>query len=180
MFPEGRMLDFLIVGVIALIVVGPKDLPILMRKVGQFVAKMRGMAAEFRASFDELARQSELEELRKEVEAMRINQQSVVAQFNPLADPHVRGVMDDISHDLNAPTASAPVMTALPPAEPVAAEPIAPKPARARAPKTSAEEGATVKTPIAATPAKKAKPAGAGPKPAKSKAKSADAASNAS
>lgn len=71
MFPEGRILDFLIVGVIALIVVGPKDLPILMRKVGRFVAHMRGMAAEFRASFDELARQSELDELRREVEALR-------------------------------------------------------------------------------------------------------------
>ncbi|MDB5482296.1 MAG: tatB, partial [Caulobacteraceae bacterium] len=48
MFPEGRIFDFLIVGVVALIVVGPKDLPILMRKVGRFVAHMRGMAAEFR------------------------------------------------------------------------------------------------------------------------------------
>jgi sec-independent protein translocase protein TatB len=71
MFPEGRILDFLIVGVVALIVVGPKDLPVLMRRVGQFVARMRGMAAEFRASFDEIARQSELDELRREVEAMR-------------------------------------------------------------------------------------------------------------
>jgi sec-independent protein translocase protein TatB len=74
MFPEGRILDFLLVGVIALIVVGPKDLPVLMRRVGEFVGKMRAMAAEFRASFDEMARQSELEELRKEVEAMRVGQ----------------------------------------------------------------------------------------------------------
>lgn len=74
MFPEGRIVDFLLVGVIALIVVGPKDLPVLMRRVGEFVGKMRAMAAEFRASFDEMARQSELEELRKEVEAMRVGQ----------------------------------------------------------------------------------------------------------
>jgi sec-independent protein translocase protein TatB len=71
MFPEGRLFDFLIVGAVALIVVGPKDLPVLMRKVGRFTARVRGMAAEFRASFDELARQSELDELRKEVQAMR-------------------------------------------------------------------------------------------------------------
>lgn len=57
--------------VVALIVVGPKDLPRMLRKAGQFMARMRGMANEFRASFDEMARQSELEELRKEVEAMR-------------------------------------------------------------------------------------------------------------
>jgi sec-independent protein translocase protein TatB len=71
MFPEGRALEFLIAAVVALIVVGPKDLPILLRKFGQFMAKLRGMAAEFRASFDEMARQSELDELRKEVEALR-------------------------------------------------------------------------------------------------------------
>jgi sec-independent protein translocase protein TatB len=156
MLPEGRMLDFLIVGVIALIVVGPKDLPMLMRKVGQFVAKMRGMAAEFRASFDELARQSELEELRKEVEAMRINQQSVVAQFNPLSDPHTRSVMDDINHDLNASTA--PAMTALPAAKAEMAESAAPKPARARSPKSPAANGAPTKATTAAAPAKKPKP----------------------
>ena len=46
----------------------------LMRKVGQFVAKARGMANEFRASFDEMARQSELDDLRKEVEALRTGQ----------------------------------------------------------------------------------------------------------
>src|SRR5580698_10325233 len=71
MFPEGRLLDFVIVGAVALIVVGPKDLPGLMRKVGQFMARVRGMAAEFRASFEELARQSELDELRREVQALR-------------------------------------------------------------------------------------------------------------
>jgi sec-independent protein translocase protein TatB len=87
MFPEGRFLDFAIVGVIALIVVGPKDLPILMRKVGRFVGKMRGMAAEFRASFDELARQSELDELRREVEAMRRVQRDAFAPINPLVEP---------------------------------------------------------------------------------------------
>ena len=74
MFPEGRALEFLIAAVVALIVVGPKDLPVLLRKFGQFMAKVRAMAAEFRASFDEMARQSELDELRKEVEAMRSGQ----------------------------------------------------------------------------------------------------------
>ena len=71
MLPQVGVPEMLVIGIIALIVVGPKDLPILMRKVGRFVAHMRGMAAEFRASFDELARQSELDELRKEVETMR-------------------------------------------------------------------------------------------------------------
>lgn len=71
MLPEVGVPELLVIAAIALIVVGPKDLPILMRKVGRFVAHLRGMAAEVRASFDELARQSELDELRREVEAMR-------------------------------------------------------------------------------------------------------------
>ena len=74
MFPEGRAVELLIAAIVALIVVGPKDLPILLRRLGQFMAKLRGMAAEFRASFDEMARQSELDELRKEVEALRRGQ----------------------------------------------------------------------------------------------------------
>ncbi len=71
MLPEIGGLELLVIAAVALIVVGPKDLPIMLRKLGQFTAKIRGMANEFRASFDEMARQSELDELRKEVEAMR-------------------------------------------------------------------------------------------------------------
>ncbi|HWA30783.1 MAG TPA: Sec-independent protein translocase protein TatB [Rhizomicrobium sp.] len=57
--------------VVALVVVGPKDMPRLLRMVGQWVAKARGMANEFRKSFDEMARQSELDELRQEIENLR-------------------------------------------------------------------------------------------------------------
>ena len=71
MLPDLSPAHILIVVVVALIVVGPKDLPMLLRKIGQFMGKMRTMAGEFRASFDEMARQSELDDLRKEVEAMR-------------------------------------------------------------------------------------------------------------
>jgi sec-independent protein translocase protein TatB len=99
MFPEGRIFDFLIVGVVALIVVGPKDLPMLMRKVGRFVAHMRGMAAEFRASFDEMARQSELDELRKEVEALRTGQ-PLKAAAGLEGEGGVQAVFDDIHASL--------------------------------------------------------------------------------
>ncbi len=61
----------LIVLIVALVVVGPKDLPKLMRIVGRWVAKARAMADQFRKSFDEMARQSELDELRQEIEALR-------------------------------------------------------------------------------------------------------------
>lgn len=74
MLPEVGATELLLIAIVALIVVGPKDLPLMLRKLGQFTAKLRGMANDFRASFDEMARQSELDELRREVEAMRRGQ----------------------------------------------------------------------------------------------------------
>lgn len=71
MLPDIGAGELLLIGIVALVVVGPKDLPVLMRRLGQFTARLRGMAAEFRASFDEMGRQSELDELRREVEALR-------------------------------------------------------------------------------------------------------------
>src|SRR5512143_156608 len=97
MFPEGRFLEFLIVGIVALVVVGPKDLPILLRRFGQFMARLRGMAAEFRASFDEMARQSELDELRKEVEALRKGQIVDAARAGPA---EVSQALDEIHQGL--------------------------------------------------------------------------------
>jgi sec-independent protein translocase protein TatB len=135
MFPENRLLELMIIGAVALIVVGPKDLPILMRRVGQFVGRMRGMANEFRASFEDLARQSELEELRKEVEAMRADHRSLT---QPMAAdysaPSYTAHDEPLSADAPAPQ---PVMTALSP-EPVKAElepAVAPKPKAARKPR---------------------------------------------
>jgi len=58
---------------VALVVVGPKELPRLMQMMGRWAGKARGMANEFKRSFDEMARQSELDELRKEVEALKNN-----------------------------------------------------------------------------------------------------------
>jgi sec-independent protein translocase protein TatB len=156
MFPEGRILDFLIVGVIALIVVGPKDLPVLMRKVGQFIAHMRGLAAEFRASFDEMARQSELDELRREVEALRSGQPLAAATgLGP--DSGVGAVFDDIHASLREgsvqlhPMMSHQHPTSLePPPEPGAHETLDGLPAAAAAP--SADPGAGDQSVPAAAP----------------------------
>jgi sec-independent protein translocase protein TatB len=71
MFDSIGFPELLLIGIVALLVVGPKDLPLLMRKAGQWVKKLRGMADDFRHSFDDLARQAELDELRKEVEALK-------------------------------------------------------------------------------------------------------------
>lgn len=100
--------EILVIGLVALLVVGPKDLPMLMRKVGQFVAKARGMANEFRTSFDEMARQSELDDLRKEVEALRTGQ-----GMHPLgadAEAAFKDIRKDLETPLIAPALAAPAV----------------------------------------------------------------------
>jgi sec-independent protein translocase protein TatB len=63
--------EILVIVVVAVVVVGPKDLPKLMRTAGQWTARARAMADQFRRSFDDMARQSELDELRREVQKLK-------------------------------------------------------------------------------------------------------------
>ncbi|HYC68040.1 Sec-independent protein translocase protein TatB [Brevundimonas sp.] len=157
-------LEILVIGLVALLVVGPKDLPVLMRKVGKAMARARAMANEFRSSFDEMARQSELDELRKEVEALRTGRGMV--PLGAEADAAFRDIRDDLNKPLLAPAAQpaltgpdewpdgAPVMEPLEPVAPAAkpkakarpkagagpAKATAAKPATKRATKTAAPE----------------------------------------
>lgn len=71
MMPSVGLPEILLIGALALIVVGPKDLPLLMRRVGKMVGQAKRLAREFTSTFEELGRQAELEELRKEVEALK-------------------------------------------------------------------------------------------------------------
>lgn len=57
--------ELLLVAVIALLVIGPKDLPKAMRFVGHWVGRARGVARHFRSGFDEMVRQAELEDMEK-------------------------------------------------------------------------------------------------------------------
>ena len=73
LMPQFGFFELVLVAVIALIVVGPKDLPALMRSAGKLVAKARAMAGEFTAAFDQMAREAEMEDLRKEIEDLKKN-----------------------------------------------------------------------------------------------------------
>jgi sec-independent protein translocase protein TatB len=57
--------ELLIVALVALVVIGPKDLPRVMRTVGQWVGKAKGMARHFRSGLDTMMREAELEEMEK-------------------------------------------------------------------------------------------------------------------
>lgn len=71
MLPQFGFSELIFLVIIALVILGPKDLSLTMRKLGQFVAKGRSMANEFRAAFDDIARQAELDDLRKEIEDLK-------------------------------------------------------------------------------------------------------------
>jgi sec-independent protein translocase protein TatB len=60
--------ELLLIAIVALVVIGPKELPGLLRTWGKWMAQMRGMASEFRGHVDEMVRQSELDEVKKQLE----------------------------------------------------------------------------------------------------------------
>ena len=73
--------ELLIIGVVALVVIGPKELPGVLRQVGKATAKMRQMAGEFRAQFDEAMREAELEDAKKHITGLTDS----VANLNPVS-----------------------------------------------------------------------------------------------
>ena len=59
--------EFLLIGVVALVVIGPKDLPAALRVAGYWVRKARTMSREFQSHFDQMLREAELDEVRQEL-----------------------------------------------------------------------------------------------------------------
>ncbi|HET9273389.1 MAG TPA: Sec-independent protein translocase protein TatB [Methyloceanibacter sp.] len=64
--------ELLVIGVVAIIVVGPKDLPKLMRGIGFYAGKLRRAATDFQRQFEEAMRESEMEEVRKSIESVKV------------------------------------------------------------------------------------------------------------
>ena len=159
--------EWLVIGVVALLVVGPERLPGMLRELGKWVAKARNMANEFRASFDDMARQSELDDLRREVEALRSGSPVKLGADADAAFKDIKAEFDKPLFDPTAPVAEAtpePTMTPAPSEWPVdtgavvdtnapeapVAEPAA-KPRKPRAAKAKASPAADKPKPKAAT-----------------------------
>jgi sec-independent protein translocase protein TatB len=105
--------EIVILAVLALVVIGPKDLPLMLRKLGRWTARLRAMANEFRAGFDELARQAELDELRKEVDALRRDR--TLSDIGAEIAKPVSDIRNEIRRPIAPPTTAASVP---PPAKP--------------------------------------------------------------
>lgn len=94
--------EFLLVVVVALVVIGPKDLPKAMRFVGKWMGKARAMARHFRAGMDTMMREAELEELEKQWKAQNAE---IMRQF-PNSDDLVTDTSGTKASAVDAPEAS--------------------------------------------------------------------------
>jgi sec-independent protein translocase protein TatB len=81
--------ELLIVGIVALVVVGPKDLPVLLRTVGKYMGMLRKQAGEFRTQFDEAMREAELDQLRKDVTQIKSETEATLRDTVQSASPDV-------------------------------------------------------------------------------------------
>ena len=76
--------EFIVIAVVALIVIGPKELPAVLRTIGQWTVKIRRMAAEFQGQFQEALREAEMADLRKEVDSLN-EQAKNFTSFDPVS-----------------------------------------------------------------------------------------------
>ena len=127
--------ELVVIGVVALIAIGPKELPGVLRTLGQAMGKVRRMAAEFQGQFNEAMREAEVADIRKQVEETATG----LTSFDPLGD--TKKDIEKAFEDRPAPAASDVSAAALPPIDipipeslppvteadfPALAEPVAP------------------------------------------------------
>lgn len=142
--------ELVVIGVVALVVIGPKDLPGALRQMGKWMGTVRRMASDFQGQFNEALREAELDELRREV-------QNLKSGVSGLADP-IRTAGNEVKSLVETKPAStetkvappgeiaavsAPLPDTSPPA--AAAAPPASKPRAKRAPKAEASKAEPAK-----------------------------------
>jgi sec-independent protein translocase protein TatB len=77
--------ELVVIGIVALIAIGPKELPTVLRTLGQYMAKIRRMASEFQGQFQEALREAEMADLKKQAEDLKTSV-SDLTNLNPLAN----------------------------------------------------------------------------------------------
>jgi sec-independent protein translocase protein TatB len=115
--------ELLVILIVAVVVIGPKDLPLAMRTAGRWIGKMRRMSAHFRSGIDAMVREAELEEMEKKWKAQN---EEIMRRSAALTEAE----------------AGAPVMTGPPPVEtaPVQPAPLETPPAEAQGAEAPSEQ----------------------------------------
>ncbi|MFZ1093576.1 MAG: Sec-independent protein translocase protein TatB [Xanthobacteraceae bacterium] len=144
--------ELLVIGVVALVAIGPKELPGVLRTVGQWTGKLRRMATEFQNQFHEAMREAELADLKKQVDEMTTEVRSY-GSFDPVSD--VRRELEKTQSQIESAMAEKPTAEKAAPqsvAENLAssmtssADPV-PADVSSAAPNIAAPDGATVQAP---------------------------------
>jgi sec-independent protein translocase protein TatB len=110
--------ELLLIGIVALIAIGPKELPTVLRTLGQWMSKLRRMASEFQSQFQEAMREAEMADLKKQVDEMTSQAQSY-ASFDPVSE--VKRELESTQQQIES--AMVDKAGAATPSPPVAAEP---------------------------------------------------------
>jgi sec-independent protein translocase protein TatB len=167
--------EMLVIGVVALIVIGPKELPAVMRRVGQFAGTIRRMGQDFQRELNKTTGLNEITNLRNSVTApLKATADAIRKEFNATtasgtvvpsgaikpADPTAQSVVDEIKAQAGM-TPAAPAVSAVPAVSPAPALDIAPTPAVAAVAATPAAEAVTVSLKKPRTPRVKPVPAAA-------------------
>jgi sec-independent protein translocase protein TatB len=100
--------ELLIIAIVALLVIGPKDLPRVMRAIGNFVGKARGMATHFRSGVDNMIRESELQDMEK---VWKANNERIMREAPPAPESDwgtAEPAAEETAPALPAPDASRP------------------------------------------------------------------------
>jgi len=133
-----------IIAVIALVVIGPKELPAVLRTVGQWMGKIRRMAAEFQGQFQEAMREAEMADLKKSIDAITDATRGIGSGFDPIAS---------VSKDIEKAFEEKPASTSVAPTtgEPVGA-PATEPPAAVEAAPPATEPSLAAEPPVAIEP----------------------------
>lgn len=101
--------EIVLIGIVALIAIGPKELPTVLRSVGQMVAKLRRMANEFQGQFQEALREADLADLKKQAEDLHATVKGHVTDFtkiDPLAETR-KDIEKAFEEPVGSPTSTA-------------------------------------------------------------------------
>jgi len=115
MIPSIGFAEMLLLAVLALIFVGPKDLPAMMRTLGQWVGRLKSMTQEFKDAFDDMGRETELAELRKEIDELKSlgSSETILGSIDKDLDGEMRALDSDLRAGVDM---THPRMTPKPPA----------------------------------------------------------------
>ncbi len=98
MLPSVGFSEMIVLMLLAIIVVGPKDLPKVMRTLGQWMSKIRAMGQEFKDAFDEMGAEEEIAAMRREIQELK--------KLNPISElsEDLENEMTALDNDLRAAT----------------------------------------------------------------------------